>query len=128
MPPVLLPPLFLTELESPGLLGLFFLPRPDLSLQLSLFLLELQGLLGLGADPGGPGLPLDLSLPALGIADGLRGKTARHGGAEPQLPPVLQQELIHFLVPWFSSEDDAAHLVPPVLLPLIQANPEGVLK
>ena len=82
MPPVLLPPLFLTELESPGLLGLFFLPRPDLSLQLSLFLLELQGLLGLGADPGGPGLPLDLSLPALGIADGLRGKTARHGGAE----------------------------------------------
>ena len=128
MPPVLLPPLFLPELKSPGLLGLFFLPRTDLSLQLALLLLELQSLLGLGADPGGPGLPLDLSLPALGVADGLRGKTARHGGAEPQLSPVLQQEQVYFLIPGLCPEDDAARLVPPVLLPLIQANPEGILK
>ena len=128
MPPVLLPPLFLVELESPGLLSLFFLPRPHLPFQLSLLLLELQGLLGLGADSGNTGLLLNLSLPALGVTDDLRGKTARDGRAEPQLSPVLQQEQVHFLVPRLCSEDDAAHLVLPVFLPLVQADPKVILK
>lgn len=51
MPPVLFPALLLFELELARFLGLMLLPRPELVLQLALFLLELC----LGADAGPAG-------------------------------------------------------------------------
>lgn len=83
MPPVLFPALLLFELELARFLGLALLPRPDLVLQPALFLLELQRLLGLGADAGSLDGFLRLTLPALWtnasflLCGGLDGGTER---------------------------------------------------
>ena len=93
-----------------------------------LLLLELQGLLGLGADGPGPGRLPGLPLAPLGAFGGVRTVVRRPGRAESQCPPVLQEIGVDLLVPGLRAENDPADDVPRVVLPLVQTDPEGIFE
>ena len=90
--------------------------------------LEGQGLLGLGAHGGGPNGPPGLPAGALGADLPLEGGLGGDGRAEAQAPPVLQQKGVDLLVPRLGPEGELADLLGSAAAPLIEQDPEGVLK
>ena len=74
-----------------------------------------------------PGL-LRLPLAPLGALGSVRAGCPRPGRAESQCPPVLQEIGVDLLVPGLRAENDPADGVPRVVLPLVQADPEGIVE
>ena len=124
----LLPPFFLPEGEFPLLLRLPFRPAAAGPGGFALLPLESQGLLGFGAYGGGADGPLGLPAGALGADLPLQGALGGDGRAEAQAPPVLQQKGVDLLVPRLGPEGELADLVGSAAAPLLEQDPEGVLK
>ena len=118
----------LPQLELPRFLRLPLLAGAGETGLLPLLLLELQGLLGLGADPCGLGHPPGLPLAPLGAFGRGQMLCPWPGRAESQRPPVFQKIGVDRLVPGLRAEDDPADGVLRAVLPLVQADPEGIVE
>jgi hypothetical protein len=127
-PPLLLLLLPLPYLKLPFLFGFLFRFGFCFSLGLGLLVLELQRLLGFGADSVGFHLFLDGALHALGIGWGDAAGVCEDGRAERKLKPMVQQKLINLVILWLRAERDFADLQLSVCFPLVHADPERVLK
>ena len=110
--------LFLLLLQMcPLLMGLFaFLP------------LQLQRLLRTGANAVSGQLLLDIPLHAFGIEPFVCLPLCAHRRAEPQVPPVLQDELVDLVVLRLCAEDDAADSQTAVFTAFINAHPKRIFK
>src|SRR5699024_871858 len=122
--PALLPVLFVP------FFGLAFLtsPRADAARLLALLALGGKRLLRLGARPSLIDRQAGGALTALGVVRPMRPLACLHRRAEPQPPPVLQQERIYLAVLRLRAEYGAACLVPALALAFVEHGPEWVVK
>ena len=107
-------------------IGLALGAGPGPAGQLALLLLELEGLLRLGADVLGLGeLALHQPLHPLGADPSFLGVRGREGRAEPERAVVSLEEGVDLGVPRLRAEDDLAGLIPSLVLSLEETHPEG---
>ena len=128
MAPVLFPAFLLAQGKLPGRVVCPLLAGPGFPCFGVGFPLGLEGALGFGAQGRRVQLLLDGPLEAFGVGPGPDGGFCRQRRAEGQVPPVALEKGIDLGVLGLCPEEDLADLVLPVLLPLIQADPKGILK